>query len=172
MYSSIRLLAHISSLFLPYNRQAEVFCLKRNFNKDLTNERVKHNNPLGEERRRRHRHIGQWRKGRADAFPRGIPFVGYVTATIRYYRARNEWRECWKFGYNSISHSANRDYPKSDKTSGQIISEQIQNSKFTLTDLVAIRKFAEIAGIKFDEQKFRNRREFRMYVRELMKEED
>ena len=61
---------------------------------------------------------------------------------------------------------------KSDKTSGQIISEQIQNSKFTLTDLVAIRKFAEIAGIKFDERKFRNRREFRMYVRELMKEED
>lgn len=61
---------------------------------------------------------------------------------------------------------------KSDKTSGQIISEQIQNSKFTLTDLVAIRKFAEIAGIKFDERKFRNRREFQMYFRELMKEED
>lgn len=61
---------------------------------------------------------------------------------------------------------------KSDKTSGQIVSEQIQNSKFPLTDLVAIRKFAEIAGIKFDERKFRNRREFRMYVRELMKEED
>lgn len=61
---------------------------------------------------------------------------------------------------------------KSDKTSGQIISEQIQNSKFPLTDLVAIRKFAEIAGIKFDERKFRNRREFQMYFRELMKEED
>lgn len=61
---------------------------------------------------------------------------------------------------------------KSDKTSGQIVSEQIQNSKFPLTDLVAIRKFAEIAGIKFDERKFCNRREFRMYVRELMKEED
>lgn len=58
---------------------------------------------------------------------------------------------------------------KSDKTNGQIISEQIQNSKFPLTDLVAIRKFAEIAGIKFDEQKFRNRREFRMYVQSLMK---
>ena len=60
---------------------------------------------------------------------------------------------------------------KSDKTSGQIISEQIQNSKSTLTDLVAIRKFAEIAGIKFDERKFRNRREFRMYVRSLLKME-
>lgn len=60
---------------------------------------------------------------------------------------------------------------KSDKTSGQIVSEQIQNSKFPLTDLVAIRKFAEIAGIKFDERKFRNRREFRMYVRSLLKME-
>ena len=57
---------------------------------------------------------------------------------------------------------------KSDKTSGQIVSEQIQNSKFPFTDLVAIRKFAEIAGIKFDERKFRNRREFRMYVQSLM----
>ena len=57
---------------------------------------------------------------------------------------------------------------KSDKTGGQIISEQIQNSKFPLTDLVTIRKFAEIAGIRFDEQKFRNRREFRKYVQSLM----
>lgn len=55
------------------------------------------------------------------------------------------------------------------KTNGQIVSEQIQNSKFPFTDLVAIRKFAEIAGINFDERKFRNRREFRMYFRELMK---
>ena len=60
---------------------------------------------------------------------------------------------------------------KSDKTSGQIISEQIQNSKSTLTDLVAIRKLAEIAGIKFDERKFRNRREFQMYFRSLLKME-
>lgn len=33
-----------------------------------------------------------------------------------------------------------------------------------------IRKFAEIAGIKFDERKFRNRREFQMYFGESMKE--
>ena len=59
---------------------------------------------------------------------------------------------------------------KSDKTNGHIVSEQIQNSKFPLTDLVAIRKFAEIAGIKFDKQKFRNRREFRMYFQSLLKE--
>ena len=58
---------------------------------------------------------------------------------------------------------------KSDKTNGQIISEQIQNSKFPLTDLVAIRKVAEIAGIKFDERKFSNRREFQMYFQSLLK---
>lgn len=59
---------------------------------------------------------------------------------------------------------------KSDKTSGQIISEQMHNSKFPLTDLVAIRKFCEIAGIKIDEGKFRNRREFQMYFRTLLKQ--
>ena len=59
---------------------------------------------------------------------------------------------------------------KSDKTNGQIVSEQIQKYKFPLTDLVAIRKFAEIAGIKFDERKFRNRREFQMYFQSLLKE--
>lgn len=57
---------------------------------------------------------------------------------------------------------------KSDKTNGQIVSEQERNLKFPFTDLVVIRKFAEIAGIKFDERKFRNRREFRMYVQSLM----
>lgn len=59
---------------------------------------------------------------------------------------------------------------KSDKTNGQIISEQIQNSKFPFTDLVTIRKFAEIAGIKFDERKFRNRREFREYFGKFIRE--
>lgn len=59
---------------------------------------------------------------------------------------------------------------KSDKTSGQIISEQMLNTKFPLTDLVAIRKFCEIVGVKFDERKFRNRREFQMYFREFMEE--
>lgn len=61
---------------------------------------------------------------------------------------------------------------KSDKTSGHIITEQERNSKFPLTDLITIRKFAQIAGIKIDEQKFRNRREFQMYFRELMKQEN
>lgn len=61
---------------------------------------------------------------------------------------------------------------KSDKTSGHIITEQERNSRFPLTDLITIRKFAQIAGIKIDERKFRNRREFQMYFRDLMKEED
>lgn len=59
---------------------------------------------------------------------------------------------------------------KSDKTSGQIISEQRRNIKFPFTDLITIRKFAQIAGIKIDERKFRNRREFQVYFRELIKE--
>lgn len=59
---------------------------------------------------------------------------------------------------------------KSNKMSGWIISEQERNLKFPLTDLIAIRKFSEIAGIKIDEGKFRNRREFRMYVQSLLKE--
>lgn len=61
---------------------------------------------------------------------------------------------------------------KSGKTSGHIITEQERNSKFPLTDLITIRKFAQIAGIKIDERKFRNRREFQMYFRELMKQEN
>lgn len=59
---------------------------------------------------------------------------------------------------------------KSDKINGHIITAQERNSKFPLTDLITIRKFVQIAGIKIDERKFRNRREFKMYFRELMKE--
>ncbi len=61
---------------------------------------------------------------------------------------------------------------KSNKINGHIITELERNSKFPLTDLITIRKFAQIAGIKIDERKFRNRRDFQMYFRELMKEED
>ena len=58
---------------------------------------------------------------------------------------------------------------KSDKRSGKIITEQMRNSKFPFTDLIPIRRFAEIAGIKFDERKFSNRREFQMYFQSLLK---
>ena len=56
------------------------------------------------------------------------------------------------------------------KTSVCIISEKEHTAKFPFTDLPMIRKFAEIAGIKFDERKFRNRREFQMYFESLLKE--
>lgn len=59
---------------------------------------------------------------------------------------------------------------KSNKINGHVITEQERNSKFPFTDLITIRKFTQIAGIKIDERKFRNRREFQMYFRELMKE--
>lgn len=61
---------------------------------------------------------------------------------------------------------------KSNKINGHIITEQKRNLKFPLTDLITIRKFAQIAGIKIDERKFCNRREFQMYFRELMKQEN
>lgn len=60
---------------------------------------------------------------------------------------------------------------KSDKTSGHIITEQKRNSKFPFTDMIIIRKFAQIAGMTIDERKFRNRREFQVYFWELMKED-
>lgn len=69
----------------------------------------------------------------------------------------------------SLLHSLIEIIRKSDKTSGHIITKQERNSKFPFTDLISIRKFAQIAGIKIDERKFRNRREFQMYFRELMK---
>ena len=50
---------------------------------------------------------------------------------------------------------------KSDKTRGRIVSEQDYNIKFQLMDLIVIRKFA---GFEFDGRKFRNRREFRMFM--------
>lgn len=56
------------------------------------------------------------------------------------------------------------------KTNDCIISEKEHTAKFPFTDLPMIRKFAEIAWIKFDERKFRNRREFQMYFGESMKE--
>lgn len=52
---------------------------------------------------------------------------------------------------------------KSDKQSGHIITEQERNSKFPFVELVTIRRFAQIAGIRLDERKFHNVSEFRRY---------
>lgn len=59
---------------------------------------------------------------------------------------------------------------KSNKMSGCIVTEQERNMKFPLTDLITIRRFAQIVGIEIDERKFRNRREFQMYFQSLLKE--
>lgn len=59
---------------------------------------------------------------------------------------------------------------KSVKTDSRIVDKNDFDMRFPFTDLPTIRKFAEIAGIEFDERKFSNRREFQFYFRELMKE--
>ena len=59
---------------------------------------------------------------------------------------------------------------KSNKTSGCIVAEQERNMKFPLTDLITIRRFAQIVGIEIDERKFRNVREFREYFGKLIRE--
>lgn len=58
---------------------------------------------------------------------------------------------------------------KSIKTDGHLVSEKERNKTFIFSDLIAIRKFAEIAGIEFDESKFSNRREFQWYFENLLK---
>ena len=52
---------------------------------------------------------------------------------------------------------------KSVKTKGHIFTEEELNSKFPFVDLIAIERFEEITGIKFDESKFKNRKEFQEY---------
>lgn len=51
------------------------------------------------------------------------------------------------------------------------ISEKELNKTFIFSDLLTIRKFADIIGIDIDERKFRDRREFQRYFREIMKAE-
>ena len=58
----------------------------------------------------------------------------------------------------------------SNKTNGTLINEKECSLKFPLTDLITIRKFADITGIEIDETKFRNRREFQRYFKSLLKE--
>lgn len=52
---------------------------------------------------------------------------------------------------------------KSVKTKGHIFTEKELNSKFPFVDLIAIERFEEIIGIKFDHSKFSNRAEFQEY---------
>lgn len=58
---------------------------------------------------------------------------------------------------------------KSIKTDSRIVDKNDFDMRFPFTDLPTIRKFAEIAGIEFDERKFSNRREFQQYFENLLK---
>ena len=57
------------------------------------------------------------------------------------------------------------------KTKGHIFTEKELNLKFPFVDLIAIERFEEITGIKFDHSKFNNRREFQEYFQKWLKEE-
>ena len=59
---------------------------------------------------------------------------------------------------------------KSNKMNGYIVTEQERTMRFPLTDLVHIRRFAQIVGMEIDERKFRNVRMFREYFGRLIKE--
>ena len=52
---------------------------------------------------------------------------------------------------------------KSVKTKGHIFTQKELNSKFPFVDLIAIKRFEEIIGIKFDHSRFNNRAEFQEY---------
>ena len=60
---------------------------------------------------------------------------------------------------------------KSVKTKGHIFTQKELNLKFPFVDLIAIERFEEITGIKFDHSKFNNRREFQEYFQKWLKEE-
>ena len=57
------------------------------------------------------------------------------------------------------------------KTKGHIFTEKELNLKFPFVDLIAIERFEEITGIKFDHSKFTNRKEFQEYFQKWLKEE-
>lgn len=57
------------------------------------------------------------------------------------------------------------------KTKGHIFTEKELNLKFPFVDLIAIERFEEIAGVKFDESKFTNRKEFQEYFQKWLEED-
>lgn len=55
------------------------------------------------------------------------------------------------------------------KTDSHIFTDKEIDSVFEYRELNTIRRFAEIAGVKFDESKFKNRKEFQEYFRKWIK---
>lgn len=60
---------------------------------------------------------------------------------------------------------------KSMKTDSRIFTDREIDSMFEFKELYTIRRFAEIAGVKFDESKFTNLKEFQEYFQKWLKEE-
>ncbi len=60
---------------------------------------------------------------------------------------------------------------KSLKTDSHIFSDKEIDSMFEFKELYTIKRFSEIAGVKFDESKFTNRKEFQEYFHKWLKEE-
>ena len=59
---------------------------------------------------------------------------------------------------------------KSMKTDSRIFTDKEIDSMFEFKELYTIRRFAEIAGVKFDESKFTNRKEFQEYFQKWLEE--
>ena len=55
------------------------------------------------------------------------------------------------------------------KTDSHIFTDKEIDSVFEYRELNTIRRFAEIAGVKFDESKFKNRNEFQEYFKKWIK---
>ena len=60
---------------------------------------------------------------------------------------------------------------KSMKTDSRIFTNKEIDSMFEFKELYTIRRFAEIAGVKFDESKFTNRKEFQEYFQKWLEED-
>lgn len=60
---------------------------------------------------------------------------------------------------------------KSMKNDSRIFTDREIDSMFEFKELYTIRRFAEIAGVKFDESKFTNRKEFQEYFQKWLEED-
>ena len=60
---------------------------------------------------------------------------------------------------------------KSMKNDSRIFTDREIDSMFEYKELYTIRRFAEIAGVKFDESKFTNRKEFQEYFQKWLEED-
>ena len=68
-----------------------------------------------------------------------------------------------------LSHIKNVIICKSMKTDSRIFPDREIDSMFEFKELYTIRRFAEIVGVKFDEGKFTNRKEFQEYFQKWIK---